>query len=250
MSDIIPIFKTDNSFGKSILTDKPPKEDDGGPKSVFSIVEKNGLKTLVLIEDSLMGFFDCHKRAKSMGVKLIYGVYFKIRDDRNEKHDSKMIVLSKNDEGHQSLMKLYTETETKLGGKISVKELRDRIGGNKDVQICVPFYDSFIHWNLMNLDGISVDLNGLDVVFFKDDKGLPFDYLISGKIDEFCKDKFDIQDVHSIYYENDEEVKELQVLKILTSRKFGRPPSLGNPNLEHFASDQFSWESYKRKNGK
>tara|TARA_R110000772_G_scaffold213627_2_gene324193 strand:+ start:3272 stop:4030 length:759 start_codon:yes stop_codon:yes gene_type:complete len=252
MSEVIPIFKTDNSFGKSVLTDRNPDETkEGGPKSVFSIAKNKGLKTLFLLEDSMMGFFYCHKTAKDLGIKLVYGVYFKIEDSRNEKHDSKVVILSKNDEGHKDLMKLYSECETELGGKISFEKIKERIGSNKNVQICIPFYDSFIHWNLMNLDGISVNLTGLDVVFFRDEKGLPFDSLIQNNIEKYCKkNNFKIQDVHSIYYETDEEAKELQVLKILTTRKFGRPPNLGNPNLEHFASNKFSWESYERKNGK
>lgn len=255
MNEVIPIFKTDNSFGKSILTDKDPsKEQEGGARSVFSIAKENDLKSLVVIEDSLIGFYYCHQTAKKLGIKLIYGIYIKIKDPRNEKHDSKIIILSKNDIGHKSLMKFYSKVETELGGKASIKDLKKEFSGNagENVSICVPFYDSFIHWNIMNLDGMFVDFGDLNVTFFRDSKGLPFDPIINEKMEEFCENNnYPIQDVHSIYYEKDENVKELQVYKILTTRSFGKPSNLGRPNLEGFGSNQFSWESYTRKiNGK
>ena len=70
--DIIPLFKTHYSLGKSILNlsleDNQPDESD----SVFPILKENKLKELVLVEDSMTGFLEAYQNAKELNIKLIF----------------------------------------------------------------------------------------------------------------------------------------------------------------------------------
>ena len=51
---MIPLFTSHYSIGKSILTlDHPDKQTEGGSTSVFSIAQKNNLKEIFLVENSV-----------------------------------------------------------------------------------------------------------------------------------------------------------------------------------------------------
>tara|TARA_R110000851_G_scaffold93847_3_gene204328 strand:- start:2048 stop:2803 length:756 start_codon:yes stop_codon:yes gene_type:complete len=249
MNETIPIFKTHCSFGKSVLTDSPcGKYSEGGPMSIFKIAEREGLKTLFLAEETMIGFFNCHKIAKEMGIKLIFGVYFTVHDPRNEKHGSKVLVFSKNDAGQKELQALYSLCKTNPENtKISEEILRKNITDN--LQLVVPFYDSFLHWNSEEFDSHFINLEGLNPVFLKEQKSHSFDNIITTAVDKYCAEHhFETLNAHTIYYDNDKDFVDLQVYKMICNKSYsGKKQTIGNPNLEHFCSDEFSWESYKRK---
>jgi len=57
------------------------------------------------------------------------------------------------------------------------------------------------------------------------------------------------KDVKSIFYKKREDVEALQTYKILCNRNFGRAATLSSPNLNHFGSQEFCFESYLEKKG-
>ena len=64
MEEVIPLFKSHYSLGRSILTLNLPKEDDDlSSDSVFDIVKESGMKEVYLVEDSMAGFLEAYTNA-------------------------------------------------------------------------------------------------------------------------------------------------------------------------------------------
>ena len=64
----------------------------------------------------------------------------------------------------------------------------------------------------------------LDLVFWLEDNGLPFDNLLSRKVKKFAHNiGAECKDVKSIFYKKREDVEALQTYKILCNRNFGSP---------------------------
>ena len=82
---MIPLFKSHYSIGKSVLTLKDPsKTQDDGPDSIFKIALANNLDKIVLVEDSLIGFFEAYKMAQSLNIDLIFGLRLSMRNSKEE----------------------------------------------------------------------------------------------------------------------------------------------------------------------
>ena len=110
--------------------------------------------------------------------------------------------------------------------------------------LAVPFYDSFLFKNVTSFDNCAPDLLSLSPTFFIEDNGLPFDQLVSDTVISYAQAQGSpTEKVKSIYYQSASDVDALQTYKCICSRKFGKS-SLSKPNLDHFGSDQFSFESY------
>lgn len=252
MTDILPVFKTHCSFGKSILTESmPPKElkegevnyKEGGKKSILQIARENNLKEMVVIEDSMVGFYDLHANAKAEGVKLMFGTTFKMGDPEN-KNSAKVVLLGHNDEGHDYLMKKFSDCNINDGGYLNIKDV-----DCEHVEIVIPFYDSFIDYNMLHEDPIVPEMGNNKPIFLLEDKELPFDGILRNRTKEYCEaNGFETLEAHTILYEKNEDAKALQVYKMSCFRTFnGKKASIGNPNLKFFGSDKFSWEEYARR---
>lgn len=245
MEKILPLFKSCYSIGKSILTlDHPDKVRDDGPDSIFSIATENSLSSIYLVEDSMVGFFDAFKKCQELGIQLIFGYRFTCCNSLdNESSNHKLIAFAKNDQGCKDLNRLYSYINTKCGGKITDQDLVDKWTG--DMLLAVPFYDSFIFNNNFCLGNCIPDFKQIKPVFFKEDNSLPFDKFIGDIVDVYSNGETQL--VNSIYYRYKSDVEALQTYKILCNRSFGRQATLSSPNLNHFGSDEFCWESFKEK---
>ena len=85
-------------------------------------------------------------------------------------------------------------------------------------------------------------------VFFIENNGLPFDDFLQSKVLEYCdSNNFKTEQAKSIYYKQNQDVAALQTYKCITGRSFGNK-TLSKPNLDHFGSDQFSFQSWKKEN--
>lgn len=240
---MIPLFKTHASIGKSLLTLNPPNEEGDGSDSVFSIAKEHDLKTLWLVEDSMVGFFNAFKKCEAMGIQLIFGYRFICCNDvSNNESNHKLIAFAKNDDGCRDLNRFYSHINTKCSGRITNNDLHKFFTPN--MLLAVPFYDSFIYNNQLHLGNCIPDLNGLDPIFFIEKNNLPFDQLITDEVNRFTTNRYKTQLVKSIYYKNKDDVEALQTYKIVCNRTFGKQASLSSPNLNHFGSDEFCWESY------
>lgn len=257
----IPIFKSHFSIGKSILTLNSPQglenqEDSEGPRSVFDIVKNNSLETLVLIEDSFIGFLQAQKVCKELGVKLIFGIRFDVCENaldedsiKNSKCNHKIVILPKNGEGCRDLNKIYTESKTKYNNFLDMNILKN-MWNEDSLCLVIPFYDSFIHRNISSFNSCVLNFSFTNPTFFLESNGLPFDYLISNTVEKYCSvNDFKTEKVQSIFYENKKDFSSYLAYKLVCSRGSyaGRQSSLEKPNLDHLGSDEFCWESYADK---
>lgn len=235
---MIPIFSSHYSIGKSILNLKTPEESDQlGSESVFKIAEENNLNEIFLLEDSLIGFPEALKNSELLGIKLRFGLLIKICEQQH-----KVAIFAKNTRGAKYLNTIYSEVNNGAP-YIDEKKLKS-IWRPEDLMLCVPFYDSFIFKNIMYFDSCTPDINSLNPIFFLENCNLPFDEVLRQKVDNYTKQyKLETQEVKSIYYKNKVDVKKLQTYKCICNRKFGKK-TLSKPNLDHFGSNEFCFESY------
>ena len=255
---MLPLFKSHYSIGKSILTlDDPSTHKEGGSDSVFSIALENNLKEVVLVEDSLTGFLQAKKNADKLNIKLIFGLRINMREDasidpKNEKMSSahKIIIFSKNSEGCKILNNIYSEAFTKNYNCVDEKILKKH--WNKDnLLLAIPFYDSFIYNNLMKFSNCTPSFKLCDPIFFIEDNSLPFDNFLATKVKEYAQSKkYKTEATKSIYYKDKKDVSAFQTYRCITSRSFGGLKTLSKPNLDHFGSDEFCFQSWKIKNEK
>ena len=268
----IPIFKSHYSIGKSILTlspatvsarngsassDNDVKEElTEGPCSVFDIVKENDLKEIVLIEDSLIGFLQAQKMAKELGVQLIFGVSFDVCEDASDaeaikesKCNHRVVIFPKNGDGCRDLNKIYTESKTNYNNHLDMGILKS-LWNEDNLSLAVPFYDSFIFRNLTSFNSCVLSFSFTKPTFFTEENGLPFDGMVLDAVKQYCDaNKFETQQVQSIFYKNKDDFSAYLTYKLICSRGSfaSRQSSLEKPNFDHLGSDQFCWESYQEK---
>ena len=249
---MIPLWKSHNSIGgKSILTLGEPKELDESSDSIFSILSKNNINELTLVEDTMIGFLEALNRSKELGIHLIFGLRVSMCDDPsiNKKSsgedncEHKVIIFAKNDAGCKRLYGIYSAAHVKGEGRID-EETLSKIWNNNDLDMVVPFYDSFIFKNAMGFNSCTPHLKPFSPSFFVERNGLPFDHLIEDGVRSYCSDhNYDIHLAKSIYYNTRNDFEAFQTYKCICSRNFGNS-TLSRPNLDHFASREFCFESF------
>lgn len=249
MSEVVPLFKSHYSLGRSILTlDKADSAIEDGPDSIIDICVENKLERLTLLDDNMSGFLQAYLNSKEAGLELCFGLRLRILDDCENKSEEslaktcKYIIFAKNKEGYKRLIKIYSHA-AKVGfyyfPRIDFKSLKEYWSDN-DLKFCVPFYDSFIFRNCLEYSSCVPELNGINPTFFIENNELPFDELISQRVNKFCKGKYPVQKVKSIFYKNRKDFK-----AYLTFRCINNRTTLDKPNFDHMSSDRFSFESWR-----
>ena len=212
---MIPLFKSHYSLGKSIL-----KVD-----KIFEIAND----TVFLVEDSMAGFRVANKERAKTGKKLIFGLRL---DTKSDFEPSKVIYFAKDDQGIDSLRRIYTKMATSED-KVYKFDSNDL----KGIDIAIPFYDSFISRNFFNFGIHNIDFGQLEVTYFEEDNSHPFDFFIKKEIKRL---QLDTIDVKSVYYEFKDDFKAYQAFKAITHRT--KPPTFGNPNIAGLCSNRFCLE--------
>ena len=249
----IPLFKSHYSLGRSILTLLNEEDDDRiKPTSIISLCKNNNLKELCLIEDSMTGFLEAHINSKEANIKLMFGLRLLICPDMNQKDEesvknsSKYVIFCLNSQGYKDLIKIH-DLASKDGfyyrPRIDFKNLKKLWTNN--LKLCVPFYDSFIHNNLL-LGGVSIPEFDFakSIVFFTEDNGLPFDDLLAEAVSSFANSEgHEKIQAKSIFYEGREDFKAYLTFRCINNRS-----TLNKPQLEHMTSHEFSFESWKEQN--
>tara|TARA_Y100000310_G_scaffold343375_1_gene450707 strand:+ start:12153 stop:12923 length:771 start_codon:yes stop_codon:yes gene_type:complete len=248
---VLPLFKSHYSIGRSILTLENSASDvepTVSTDSVMDICSENDISNIFLVEDNMNGFLEAYQSSKDINSVLTFGLRLSILDDCEDKsaeslqRTCKYIIFAKNDNGYRRLIRIYTHA-SKTGfyyyPRIDFSSLRS-FWSNDDLSLCVPFYDSFIFRNSLEYTSCVPELDFVEPVFFTENNGLPFDSLISDRVHSFCKDKFPIQKVKSIYYRNREDFK-----AYLTFRCINNRTTLDKPNFDHMCSNEFCFESWK-----
>jgi len=249
---MIPLWKSHYSIGgKSILT-LSDSSDEQGPDSIFSLIQSANLDKLILVEDTMVGFLEALKRSEELGVQLIFGLRISMCEDKStpkkESLDNncehKVIIFARNDMGCKRLYGIYSSAFVKGDRRIDEETLR-KTWNSDDLELVVPFYDSFIFNNTMGFNNCTPHLNEFNPSFFIERNGLPFDPLLEEKVLTYCKSfNHTPQLAKSIYYNKRNDFEAFQTYKCICSRNFGRQSTLSRPNLDHLASREFCFESY------
>ena len=256
MDEVLPLFKSQYSLGRSVLTlEKSEDMLAGGPDSIVNMAEKDGLKELALVDDSMTGFLQAYKNLSEKNIKLMFGLRMTVCPDMDEKSEGsinescKYIILSKNTSGYERLIKISSLAAKKgfyYVPRIDFKRLR-KIWDNKDLVLAVPFYDSFLHYNTLTTRICLPDFEFTNPIFFEENNSLPFDEIIRSSIMTFTKngDLHPIVKAQSIFYNHKEDFKSYLTFRCINSRS-----SLERPQLNHMGSNEFCFESWKEKNEK
>jgi len=228
-----PLFKTDRSIGKSLLT----------PDDVARIATKDGLTEVVLVEDNFHGFLESRKIFDESNLKFTFCLRLNIYEEKESKQTHKVVIIALNDEGCKALYKIHTEAFCENEGKLKLEDLVKHWSEN--LGMAIPFYDSFLYYNNFTFASFAPDLKPFKPQFLVEDNGLPFDGLLKNSILEYTKGKYNIEKVKTIYYEKAEDFEVFQTFKITCGEYKGRAKDLSSPGLEHFCSDKFSFEAWK-----
>lgn len=243
------LFTSEYSLGRSILTLEPEGEiKDDSPVSIPSVAKTYNIELLFLIENNLTGFVKAYKNIQK---QFIFGLKIVAVQDINQKneesflYENKVIILLKNAQAYYDVIKIFSEAAT-LGKYYVPRTSWDSLKKywTKNLKLAIPFYDSFIHGNLLQNKECVPDFPD-EPVFFIEDHELPFDHLIGNAIKEYCRiNNNELINTHSCFYYKTEDVSAYQTFRCIQERT-----TLHKPNLSHFGSNQFSFESYLKKAG-
>ena len=243
----MPLFKSHFSIGRSILTLEDEEKEDNQPDSIIDIAKDNNLKEVNLVEDNMTSFLQAYTNTKKYNINLRYGLRISINDDMNERSEesrqktSKVVIFFKNEQGYKDLIKIFS-TAAKDGfyyePRIDFKTLKS-LWSDKNLILCIPFYDSFIFNNTLRGTVCVPDLEFTKPILFIENNSLPFDHIIRGKVLAYAKaNKLETLNTKSIYYKNDKDFK-----AYLTFRCINNRTTLNKPELSHMTSNRFSFES-------
>jgi DNA polymerase III alpha subunit len=226
---MIPLFKSHYSLLRSILTLDPYEKDKDTDlsDSIINIAVENNLKELCLVEDTMAGFIAALQACKDSKIKLIFGLrvsFINNSSEENSLSSHKNIIFPKNLNGYKSLIKLSTMAAYNNFNKearLSYSDLHSL--WNEDLALAIPFYDSFLHKNLLQGYLCVPELKKIKPTVFLEDNNLPFDYLIREAALLFAKvNGLKTEEVKRIYYKNRSDY-----------------------GFDHMSSREFCWESFQ-----
>ena len=247
---MIPLFKSNFSIGKSILTlsDDLDNQDEQSSDSILRIAKENNLKQVVLVEDTMIGFLEAFKKFSKLNIHLIFGLRINccndVADENKDQSSHKIIIFAKNDNGCKLLNKIFSTAHCEHEGYVDLKLIAS-LWSEADLKMAIPFYDSYIYNNAFSFNNCLPNFTFTNPEYFVEENGLPFDSLIKEMI---LKINANPTLAKTILYKRKEDVFAFQAYKCLTNRSFGKERSLSNPNLNHFGSDEFCWESFLQVN--
>ena len=243
----IPFFKSHYSIGKSILTlEEEGSSVEDGPQSIIDLCKKSKLKDLFLVDDSMSGFLQGYLNCESAGLNFRFGLRISVCENLLEKNEeqlkktSKVLIFAKNKKGYKRLIKIYTQAAQHgfyYVPRTDYKSLK-KLWNNKDLYLVVPFYDSFLHLNTLHGHMCMPDFSFCDPLYAVEQNDIPFNYLISKRVQEFC-DQNKCLNVKSVYYNKKEDFKSFLTFRCINNRS-----TLDKPNLDHMTSDEFCLESW------
>lgn len=252
--DIIPIFTSDGSISKSILTsDESAEIKDDAPVSIWSIAKEFNIDPVVILETSMVNFISHYKNAQKLGKQLIFGCRFRIVNDNYDlsedsmKTESCVSVFMKNSNGYRDLIRLYSAINANKdtfyyyprgSWKLLQKYWTDNL------LMLIPFYSSFITKNTLNYGYRCVpEFGKIRPVFVLESHELPFDEILREKTIHYANEnKLEVIEGSSIYYFKDSDSRQYQVFRAIHERS-----SFQKPELSYFCQNTFSHESYLKR---
>jgi DNA polymerase III subunit alpha len=254
MYNVLPLFKSHYSLGKSILTLEEPTDKKGKPveNSIFHLLKSNKLDTLVLVEDNISGLLQASKVADENKIKLVFGIRLSVVNDMTERSEealkkiAKYVVFARNPAGYKKLIKIWSSA-AKDGfyyePRIDFKALKS-FWDDKNLMLAIPFYDSFLYLNSYESHIHVPEFSFTKPVIFQENNDLPFDDMLNAKVEKFAKDnKLDLVPAQSIFYAKHEDY-----LAYITFRCIHNRTTIEKPELQHMASNEFCFEKWMKIN--
>lgn len=245
---MIPIFRSNYSL-TSILTLDPPSKDPDSiqnrPDSIFDIAVKNNLPEVFVVDNTLSGLVEAHESSKQAGINLRFGYRVNIcnsldcKTDDYKKTESKFIIFAAN-ESFKDLIRLHNIscTDGVLNGvpRLDFDQLRKNWSSN--LLLAVPFYDSYLHFNLLYGKECVPQIDFTDAWYFSENNSLPFDNILNQQLEAVVNAKQIIKS-KTIYYNRKKDFKAYMTYRCILNRT-----TFQKPNLNHFGSDEFCMEAF------
>ena len=248
MEDLVPIFKSHYSLGRSILTLNKPKDisDNESSDSIFDICLDAGIKDQFLVYDNMAGFLEAYTNAEELEIKLIFGLRLTFCLDHSNKSEEgrqnsyKNIIFAKNASGYKQLIKIYTFAAQEgfyYEPRIDFESLKPL--WNKDLLLAVPFYDSFLYNNKYTDSQCVPDFSFTDPIFFTENNDTLLDKDMQERVNSFCEEKYKIVRTKSIYYKSRQDFPAYLTFRCINGRT-----TVEKPNFDGMCSPEFCYESY------
>ena len=68
--EVLPLFKSHFSIGRSILTLEDEEKEENQPDSIIDIAKDNNLKEINLVEDNMTSFLQAYTNTKKYNINL------------------------------------------------------------------------------------------------------------------------------------------------------------------------------------
>jgi DNA polymerase III alpha subunit len=249
--NILPIFSSHFSLGKSTLTlEKPEPIEDNKPISIFSIAKENKLTEIYLVENNFSGFIQAYKTSKDNKINLKFGLKLVICNDLADKSEasfkteSKVIIWMKNSDAYKDLIRIYSKAATDgfyYLPRLDWKHLQEMFTNN--LILSIPSYGSFLHNNLLKGYECVPDFGKLKYNIMYSRMSLPFDFLIEENHKNYAKNNnIEILETHPIYFYSLKQLDSYICFKAIHKRG-----QFSAPKIDNHGSSDFCWENYKNK---
>lgn len=262
MYNILPMFKSHYSLGRSILTlEKPADKKDKKYKagqyssSIFDLLIDNQLDTLVLVEDNMSGLLQVSKQCEDSKIKLVFGLRLDVTENMDQKDDAAMmkrakyIIMGNKPAAYKKLIKISSLASRQgfyYKPAIDFKHLKDL--WDDSLTLIVPFYDSFIYQNTFNSHLHVPDFGFTKPLFLTEDNDLPFDEPLLNRVNSYAKGVFDILPAQSIFYKSPDDFDAYVAFRCIHNRGSNQKSTLDKPELEHMGSNQFNFDKWMTRN--
>jgi DNA polymerase III alpha subunit len=245
---MIPIFRSNYSLTSILTLEKAQGKEErkqNRADSVFDICKDNDIKDVFIADNNLSGLVEAYENASAADLNLRFGYRVNVCTDmtdkspESEKTQSKLIIFARKN-SFTDLIKIHNIASGdgfhNGCSRIDYKTLKKH--WNKNLIMVIPFYDSFIHSNLLYGKECVPDIDFAKPFVALEDNDLPFDHLIRNQIESSIK--YDQINTKTVYYNERKDFKAYMTYRCILNRT-----TFQKPNLEHFGSAEFCMEAIK-----
>lgn len=246
---MLPIFRSNYSLTSVLTLDAATEKENRSqnrPDSIFDICNDYELSDVFIVENTLTGLVEAYENAKKAKLNLRFGYRVSVCRDiadktpESELTESKFIIFATKG-SFTDLIKLHniSSTDGIYNGRprLDFKTLKEN--WSKNLALAIPFYDSYVYYNLLYGRQCVPELDFTDPVYLTEDNGLPFDGLLINHIKETIKDH-EIIPSKTIYYRERKDFKSYMTYRCILNRT-----TFQKPELRHFGSQEFCMEAWK-----
>jgi len=246
---MLPIFRSNYSLTSVLTLDAPTEKDNrlpNRPDSIFDICNDYGLEDVFIVDNTLTGLVEAYENAKKAKLNLRFGYRINVCQDMTNKTpeseitESRFIIFATKT-SFSDLIKLHniSTTDGIYNGRprLDFKTLKENWG--KNLGLAIPFYDSYVYYNLLYGRQCVPELDFTDPTYFIENNGLPFDGLLINHIQETIKDH-EIIPSKTIYYRDRKDFKSYMTYRCILNRT-----TFQKPELRHFGSQEFCMEAWQ-----